>query len=1094
MSVIMRVLAPASAIVLLLAGCGPAVDNSEAGYLSRAAAHEKNSQYSVAIIELKNAVGKYPSSVAPRLALAKLYLQGGYGTEAEATLRPVFSAAPDAVKPSLGRALLAQGKYAVLLKEITVSANTSKKFASEINVLRANAMWEMRRAKEACQLFASVTEADPSSGSAWRGLAGCYSDRKDYQKARSLLESGIKADPRDAYNYASLGNVLQLVDDEKSALFAYAKAIELEPNLLDARFRQFLILQSQGKIIEARSEVDYIKKINPKFPFLGYMKGLVSFHDGQYKTALSNIDETLKLLPDHFPSILMAGICQFHLQQYEQSAARLARVVAIRPSSDALRSLYALVNAAAGNSADARKILQEMSAKKFGGLDNSILAMLGSANYLVGDYHSASSQLQGFVDVNPDNDSVRISLARSLAAENRAADAIRVLSAISSKSSKYLDAQAILIEQFIVLGQFDNAQKSLNSWSEYDTTSVLPIYYQGLLAIARKNNDQARASFRAVIKVRPDMVDAYLKLAALDAAEKKYDSVRTLLSLAIKNNPTALQPYIALYDLENKQSRPKQALAVLEQAARSLPSHPVPAALLGRHYLDTNPEKTIQITSAASLANPNNPVLLDLRAQAFFKKGDSADGIAVLRQLVKAAPDHPKAKIQLANALLGAELLSEASAVIDQELLSSPNSREALHLKAALEVRSGRMDAAVAVARKVQQLHPNDFPSQFLLYQTLVMRDGVSAEVMKWIINAESKATQLADYEKLVNAYSYLGEVDKAKYVAKRAVKIAQVDLASLNSIAKICMAAGDMECVFQSIRLLAEKGEAIAQNSYRLGVAYMQAGNWAAAETALKKSVAADSRSVKAYSMLTKVYLHQEKSAELHQLAKQASGIFPELSLSLNMDGHAFLLEKKYQEAVRAFEGAYRKQADVTNIWLQYQALHSAGQESAGVDKLQQFVAANPQEVNGRLYLASALKRAGRRKQALDQYGWLSANAAANPRVLNEVALAYQEYGVTGYMTIAEKAVRLAPGDASVLDSYAVMLMNKGEQKRALPILQKAVAIAGNSLPVVRLHLAEAYAKQGDKISAKSEIDFLIKLFPSSDEASAARKLLKEI
>lgn len=245
---------------------------------------------------------------------------------------------------------------------------------------------------------------------------------------------------------------------------------------------------------------------------------------------------------------------------------------------------------------------------------------------------------------------------------------------------------------------------------------------------------------------------------------------------------------------------------------------------------------------------------------------------------------------------------------------------------------------------------------------------------------------------------------------------------------------------------------------------------------------------------MLTKVYLHQKKAAELHQLAKQVGGIFPDLSLSLDMDGHAFLLEKKYQEAVRAFEGAYRKQADVANIWLQYQALYLAGQESAGIDKLQQFVSANPQEVNGRLYLASALKKAGRRKQALDHYGWLSTNAAGNPRVLNEVALAYQEYGVTGYMAMAEKAARLAPGDASVLDSYAMVLINKGELKAAVPILQKAVAIAGNNLPVVRLHLADAYIKQGDKISAKAEIDLLIKLFPSSDEASAARKLLKEI
>jgi FimV-like protein len=71
--------------------------------------------------------------------------------------------------------------------------------------------------------------------------------------------------------------------------------------------------------------------------------------------------------------------------------------------------------------------------------------------------------------------------------------------------------------------------------------------------------------------------------------------------------------------------------------------------------------------------------------------------------------------------------------------------------------------------------------------------------------------------------------------------------------------------------------------------------------------------------------------------------------------------------------------------------------------------------------------------------------------------------------------------------------LIEQGNASRGLPMLQKALSLAPDALEV-RLHLAQAFIKSGDKTKARKELEQIVssgKPFPKLDEV---KTLLKQL
>ena len=116
--------------------------------------------------------------------------------------------------------------------------------------------------------------------------------------------------------------------------------------------------------------------------------------------------------------------------------------------------------------------------------------------------------------------------------------------------------------------------------------------------------------------------------------------------------------------------------------------------------------------------------------------------------------------------------------------------------------------------------------------------------------------------------------------------------------------------------------------------------------------------------------------------------------------------------------------------------------------------------------------------------------NEPDNPRLLNNLAFALIELGDPKASDIAERAYVQAPFNADVIDTFGWALVQTSDVSRGTELLRSALSLAPANAEI-RLHLAKALLKSGDKASARRELETLAKLDPSSPIRADAEKLL---
>jgi Tfp pilus assembly protein PilF len=97
----------------------------------------------------------------------------------------------------------------------------------------------------------------------------------------------------------------------------------------------------------------------------------------------------------------------------------------------------------------------------------------------------------------------------------------------------------------------------------------------------------------------------------------------------------------------------------------------------------------------------------------------------------------------------------------------------------------------------------------------------------------------------------------------------------------------------------------------------------------------------------------------------------------------------------------------------------------------------------------------------------------------------------------VAEKALASAPAGgpvrAAILDTAGAIQMEKGDGAKAQELLAQAIANDPNN-PEIRLHLAQAYVKNGDKAKAAEQLETVVKTLPEYSGIAEVRALLREI
>ena len=368
------------AIVLLtgvLVACDRSINVDEV--IDRAAVLYESGAHRASVIELKNAVREDPANARARQLLGENYIELGDANSAEKELRRALDLGVDAavLAVPLARVMLLQGRYEDALDAAEAAAAPAGSARAAVLVVRGRAYGSLADLDAAEAAFRAALNEDRSSVDAHVGLARTALQQADFAHATVVLEDAMQLAPDGPSVIELAGDLSYSQGDYAASEVAFVTLVNAAPDDPFYRARLVQALMAQSKNTQAIAHLDTILKDSPSYPLANYMRAIIAYEAGDYRSAKLHGERALAAIPDHRPSQLLAGAASFAEGQHEQARSYLQDYVTAVPEDQQARRLLGEVQLRLGDASQAVITLSPIVAGTEG--DAQLLTMIGSA-------------------------------------------------------------------------------------------------------------------------------------------------------------------------------------------------------------------------------------------------------------------------------------------------------------------------------------------------------------------------------------------------------------------------------------------------------------------------------------------------------------------------------------------------------------------------------------------------------------------------------------------------------------------------------------------------------------------------------------------
>jgi Flp pilus assembly protein TadD len=166
------------------------------------------------------------------------------------------------------------------------------------------------------------------------------------------------------------------------------------------------------------------------------------------------------------------------------------------------------------------------------------------------------------------------------------------------------------------------------------------------------------------------------------------------------------------------------------------------------------------------------------------------------------------------------------------------------------------------------------------------------------------------------------------------------------------------------------------------------------------------------------------------------------------------FVAQEQPQQAIDLLTAYWQKTKDEQVAEQLYLLFRNNNSEKASTF-LSLWQQAFPKSLTAIHYQALDLQNNGKKEQALQVYEAQLKQTPNDVVSLNNSAWLYFEQGNPIAISLAEKAYKLMPDNAAILDTYGWILYKNGELQQGKKLIEKAILLSPNE-PEIESHLQE--------------------------------------
>jgi cellulose synthase operon protein C len=329
--------------------------------------------------------------------------------------------------------------------------------------------------------------------------------------------------------------------------------------------------------------------------------------------------------------------------------------------------------------------------------------------------------------------------------------------------------------------------------------------------------------------------------------------------------------------------------------------------------------------------------------------------------------------------------------------------------------------------------------------------------------------------------------VKAARESAQDAVAAVPDNLALLDALGRTQLASGEVQQAITAFRKAAAAQPNLPQPQLRLADAYVLAKDLPAAAQSLRRALELSPRLLAAQRGLVQVALADKRPGDALTIARTVQKERPTEAIGWLLETDVHASQREFDPAIVSMRGALERGKSTDQAMRLHAIFVSAGRSAEAERFAAGWLKDQPRDERFLFHLGSMAMDRKDFAGAEVRYRQVLAMKPDDPRTLNNIAWVMTQQGKPGAVPFAEKAQKLLPEQASVMDTLAAALAAENQLPLAIEWQRKAVLKAPGN-PGYQLGLAKLLIKSGDKVAARGQLEQLGKLgdrFASQAEVS---------
>lgn len=697
-------------------------------------------------------------------------------------------------------------------------------------------------------------------------------------------------------------------------------------------------------------------------------------------------------------------------------------------------------------------------------------------------------------------------------------------------NDRYLPPRLTLISMLLAQRDVKAATAQLDAARKIQPSHPRVIYFDAQIAFRNKEKekDKARGLVQTLLKNAPDNPEVLELAGAVEIDGGSLAQAENHLNKALYLAPNRVMSRQMLAQMYLRSGRSAKALAVLEPALQTDPSADTLALAAEAHLQAGDPEKAKALYARAATKNPDDVRTQVAVAVTQSKRGAEAQTLSELQSIAAADTSGTYADMAVFSALVTKKDYDGALKAADAIEKKRPNLPLAFDLRGrvqalrkdltaarlsfeqalkidplyapsaagliAIDLAEKKPEAAVKRFDAVLAADPKNLQAQ-LTNAGLRQRAGAPKEEVATRLRKamETNPDALAPRLLLIDHYLTHNDYKPALTVAQAGEPIFGKSPELMDALGRAQMASGETNQAVNTFNQLAALTPTSPGPQMRLAGLYTSINKPDEAIKSYQSALKIKPDLLAAQSALVAIDAVANRPQQAIAMARTVQQQRPNVADGFMLEAMVETTRRNFDAALGLYQRVLKRFPSSIPAVRMHSVLIASGKERDAHQFADSWLKSQPKDARFREYLATISMAQKDYAAALEQYQAVLELQPQDPATLNNVAWTMVRLGKPGAVEVAQKANALSPEKPALMDTLASALAADKQFKKAIDIQKRAVSLVPENQEL-RLNLARFYLGDGDKSSARTELDTLDKSVPGSRLQSEISKLRQSL